>query len=196
MGFLSTILIKIIPITVFYLVILIFRINLTSSPMTCFIFYSHLVMNAIIIDRGHPVDQIVYQPNNFRTVLIAFYGMWNLDFFKYILPPFCLSSHLKQTHIALFGYILVVYPLCLIIITVVCIELHGRNFRPIVWLWRPLHKVFVQLRKEWNTKSDIIDVFATFLLLSCSKVMHQFVLLAWCPALLKANPKTGGVSFS
>ena len=35
------ILIEIIPITVFYLVILIFRINLTSSPMTCFIFYSH-----------------------------------------------------------------------------------------------------------------------------------------------------------
>ena len=38
-----------------------------------------------------------------------------LDNFKYILPPFCLSSHLKQTHIALFGYISVVYPLCLII---------------------------------------------------------------------------------
>ena len=67
---------------------------------------------------------------------------------------------------------------------------------PIVWLWRPLHKMFVKLRKEWNTKSDIIDVFATFLLLSCSKVMYQSVLLIHCPSVLKANRKTGSVSIS
>ena len=190
------VLIEVIPITVLYLIILIFRINLTSSPMTCFILYSHLVMNTIIINLSYPVDQIFYQPNHFRTVVIALYGMWNLDFFKYILPPFCLSSHLKQTHVALFGYISVVYPLCLMIITLVCIELHGHNFRPIVWLWRPLHKVFVKIQKEWNAKSDVIDVFATFLLLSCSKVIYQFVVLIRCPALLKANSNTGDVSLS
>ena len=39
------ILIEIIPLTVLYLIILIFRINLTSSPMTCFILYSHSIMN-------------------------------------------------------------------------------------------------------------------------------------------------------
>ena len=195
-GILLYVLIEIIPITVFYLIILIFRMNLTSSPMTCFILYSHLVMNAIIIDLDYPVDQIVYQPNYIRTVMIALYGMWNLDFFKYILPPFCLSSNLKQTHVALFGYISVVYPLCLIIVTLICVELHGRNFQPIVWLWRPLHKIFVKIRKEWNTKSDIIDVFATFLLLSCSKVMYQSVLLIQCLSVLKANPKTGDISIS
>ena len=181
------ILIEIIPITILYLIILIFRINLTSSPMTCFILYSHSIMNTIIIDLEHPIPEIVFQVKYFRIVVIASYGMWNLDFFKYILPPFCLSSHLKQTHIALFGYISVVYPLCLIIITLMCIELHGCNFLPIVWLWRPFHKYFVKLRKEWNTKSDIIDVFATFLLLSCSKMMYQSLLLTHCPSVLKTN---------
>ena len=187
------VLIEVIPITVLYLI---FRINLTSSPMTCFILYSHSVMNAIIIDLGHPVDQFVYQPNYFRTVVIALYGMWNLDFFKYILPPFYLSSHLKQVHVALFGYISVVYPLCLITITLVCVELHGRNFWPIMWLWRPLHKIFVKLRKEWDVKSDMIDVFATFFLLLCSKVMYQSVLLICCPSVQNASSKTGGVSIS
>jgi hypothetical protein len=128
--------------------------------------------------------------------MIALYGMWNLDFFKYILPPFCLNIHLKQTHIALFGYISVVYPLCLIIITSVCVELHGRNLALIVRLWRPFHKYFVKLRKEWDVRSDMIDVFATFLLLSCSKLMYQSVLLTYCWGVVKANSELGDVSIA
>ena len=195
-GILLYIFIEVIPITILYLIILIFRINLTSSPMTGFVLYSHLIMNAIIIDLRYPITEILYQTKYFRIFVIALYGMWNLDFFKFILPPFCLSSHLKQTHIALFGYISVIYPLCLIIITLICIELHGRNVLPIVWLWRPFHKYFVKLRKEWNTKSDIIDVFATFLLLSCSKLMYQSVLLIQCSAALRANSTSGDVSIT
>ena len=63
-------------------------------------------------------------------------------------------------------------------LTWVCIELHGRNFRPLVWLWRPFHRCFVRLRRGWDTKSDIIDVFATFFFLSYSKSLFQtFVFL-------------------
>ena len=49
------ILIEIIPITLLYLFILTFRVNLTSSPMTGFILYSHSIMNTIIIDLNYPV---------------------------------------------------------------------------------------------------------------------------------------------
>ena len=118
-----------------------------------------------------------------------------MDFFKYTLPPFCLSSHLQQTHVALLGYISVVYPLCLIIITLVCVELHGRNSVPIVRLWRPFHKYFVKLRKEWDVKSDMIDVFATFMLLSCSINVSICVThtLSGC---YKADSESGDVSIA
>ena len=47
-----------------------------------------------------------------------------------------------------------------------------------MWLWRPFHTgCFVHLRRHWNTKSDIIDVFITFFLLSYSKCMYQTLLL-------------------
>ena len=164
--------------------------------MSGFILYSHLIMNTIIINLNHPITEILFQTKYFRTILIALYGMWNLDFFKHILPPFCLSSHLSQTHVALFGYISVVYPLCLIIITSLCVELHGRNVAPIVKLWRPFHKYFVRLRKEWDVRSDIIDVFATFLLLLCSKLMYQSVLLMYYQAVMKANSESGDVSIA
>ena len=67
---------------------------------------------------------------------------------------------------------------------------------PIVKLWRPFHKYFVRLRKEWDVRSDIIDVFATFLLLSCSKLMYQSVLLINCRAVMKANSESGDISIS
>ena len=36
------------------------------------------------------------------SILISFYGIWNLDFFHFIIPPFCVSSAIKPIHITLF----------------------------------------------------------------------------------------------
>ena len=46
-----------------------------------------------------------------------------------------------------------------------------------MWLWRPFHRCFVRLRRGWDTKSDIIDVFTTFFLLSYGKIIYQTLLL-------------------
>ena len=43
-------------------------------------------------------------------------------------------------------------------------------------LWKPFHGCFVQLRRGWNTKSDLIDVFASFFLLFYSKILYQIML--------------------
>ena len=43
-------------------------------------------------------------------------------------------------------------------------------------LWRPFNGCFVRLRRGWNTKSDLIDVFASFFLLSYSKIVYQIML--------------------
>ena len=70
-------------------------------------------------------------------------------------------------------YISVLYPMLLIFLTWICVESHGRNYRPLVWLWMPLHSCFVWLRWGWNTKNDIIDVFTTCFYLFYSKLMFQ-----------------------
>ena len=59
--------------------------------------------------------------------------------------------------------------------TWVCIELHDHNFRPLVWLSRPFLRCFARLRRSWNPKSDIVNVFASFFLLSFSKVLFQLL---------------------
>ena len=172
------------PITIFYLILLIFQINITSAPMTSYIMYSQLIV--IVCDRLLSGDMpvltgILFSMNKHyqlvAKVIISIYDVWNLRLFHYLMPSFCISSTLNPIHIAFLGYISVFYPLCLIILTWTCVELHGHNFRPIIWLWKPFHGCLVHLRRGWNTKSDIIDVFASFFLLSFTKCLYQVLLL-------------------
>ena len=171
------------PVTILYLIILVFQISATSAPMQCFILYAQWVVAAFYLS--------VYDDNSLRhtiftergqlrldmLIMHVLYGVFNLDFFQFPKPSICINSQLKSIHVAFLGYISVLYPIVLILLTWVCVELHGRNYRPLVWLWRPFHRCFVQLRRSWDTKTDIIDVFATFFLLSYSKCAYQTTLL-------------------
>ena len=172
--------------TVFYFaVILVFQINITSAPMTCYIMYSQLIplwWNALD-GEDLTVNRQMFHLNHhsefFRKLILVIYDMWNLRFFhifRILVPPFCISSKLKPFHFALLGYISIFYPIILILFTWLLIELHDRNFKPPVWLWRSMPRCFVRLRRRWNKKSDIIDVFCTFFLLSFSKIMYQTLL--------------------
>ena len=172
-----------VPITVFYIICLAFQISVTSAPMPCFIMYAQIIVvtfdftatNTPVLDKIIPRDNLDHRLD--IKIILALYRVFNLDFGHYLLPPYCLSSKLKFIHEAYLGYISAFYPPLLILLTWICIELHGRNFRPLVWLWRPFHRCFVRLRRGWDTKSDIIDVFTTFLLLSCGKILYQTLLL-------------------
>ena len=163
---------KFVPVTLFYVFILTFQISITSPPMPCFImiaqFITHLgekyIKSLLYGDNGDPTLSFKF----IRT----FFGVFNLDFFLYLSPPFCLSTALKPLHIALFNYIIAFYPLFLIFLTWICVKLHDHNVRLIVCLWRPFHKCFVRLRKGWDSKSDLIDVFITFFILSYYKLLY------------------------
>ena len=99
--------------------------------------------------------------------------MWILELglFRHVIPPFCVDSRLNNLHALWLDFITAYYPLLLIFITYVAIELHARNFKPIVILWRPFHKCCVRIRRGLDLKSSIINAFGTFLVLSISKII-------------------------
>ena len=181
------------PITVFYIICLAFQISVTSAPMPCFIMYAQIIVvtfdfntiNTPLLYKIIPRDNLDHRLD--IKLALTLYRVFNLDFGHYLLPPYCLSSKIKFIHEAYLRYISAFYPPLLILLTWICIELHGRNFRPLVWLWRPFHRCFVRLRRGWDTKSDIIDVFTTFLLLSCGKILYQTLLLLNHDEILNIN---------
>ena len=78
------------PITVFYFLILAFI--LYSQLVTLFLQSFATFQESIEYEQG-VVMYILFQ------LVTVFYGVWNLDFVRYILPPFCISPHLKRLHI-------------------------------------------------------------------------------------------------
>lgn len=133
--------VELVPITIFYILILVFRINITSAPMTCYILISQLITTWWRFSfKGEDlhVNRRMFMLNGhldlFTKVMLSVYDMWNLHFFRSFVPPFCISSKIKPFHIGLLGYTSIFYPLCLIVLTWISIELHDSNFKPLVLL--------------------------------------------------------------
>ena len=162
-----------VPITIFYVIILIFRINVTSAPMVAFVYFSQVEVSNFVF-FGNQIFSKVSNARNFLLFLTTLYGFWNLDFLRYIFPPFCTSPKLKIIHISFLYYISAFYPLCLICITWICIKLYSYNFKPIVCIWEKLrccHK-FTTSRDYSNS---LINAFATLFLLSYAKVVFTTI---------------------
>ena len=176
---------ELLPITVLYLLVMVFHIRATCSALSALVFMSQVVVYTVRLHT--PLH--MYIENEVKgylytalQVLLALCGIWSLDFFRSVVPPFCVSSSLKNIHTLALEYLTAFYPICLIAITYTCIKLHNNNFRPMVWLWKPFHRHVVNIRRRcmWDSRASIINAFATFLLLSYSKILFvSFTLLYW-----------------
>ena len=68
----------------------------------------------------------------------------------------------------------------LILLTYFASKLHSRGFRIVIWAWKPFQLCLMKIRKKWDINTSMIDVFATFLLLSYHKLLSvNFDLLAF-----------------
>ena len=156
-----------VPLTAFYFVILLFKVNIASSHG--FVFFSQAVsmaaMSRILVLSHQSKPQNTYP----IQIVGSFYGIWNLDFFRMVNLGICLeTSSLFNLTLDL---VVAVYPLLLMIVTYLMIRLYDRNFRPLVMLWRPFRRIFSLFREKWDIRSSVIDSFATFFLLSNVKFL-------------------------
>ena len=170
--------VELFPITVMYFLVVIFHIRATSSPLSALVFMSQIFVYTARLN----VPLHMYAENEITgfayvalQLLLVLCGIWSLDFFRSVVPPFCVSSSIKTVHALALEYLVAFYPICLILITYICIKLHDNNFRPVVWLWKPFHRHFVHFRRRWDSKASIINAFTTFLLLSFSKILLVFI---------------------
>ena len=177
-NLLILILITCVPMTVFFVVVIVFHISITSGYANTYILYAQLVSLQI---------NVLYLQSDWESVgtnlsvvvrpLIAVYSMWNLDLTKGLLPSMCIGPNVNSMLAIMFQYFIAVYGLVLIITVYVLVELHARNVRLVVWLWCPFGVCFSCFRRQLNTKASLIDAFATFILLSYSKFTITSIML-------------------
>ncbi|XP_064396105.1 uncharacterized protein LOC135343083 [Halichondria panicea] len=156
------------PTTIFYFIILIGRIKANSLYLHGYIVFSQIITAPPF---AHALSQFLQFHQNLRVpwkTIEILYTMWNLDFFRGLYPDICLDVS-PLTVLAL-DYAVAIYPLLLTVISYILIELHARNFRLVVNLWRPFHYLFSRFRRSWESKTTVIDAFATFFQLSFFKL--------------------------
>ena len=160
------------PITVFYIFVIIFNIQATAPPFSAF----------VLMSQTFCMMELTYMPLEMKLgeykelsillqIVRVLCGFWNLDFFRYLVPPFCISSNLSTLQALNLEYIHVIYPLFLVFITFICIELHARNCKLLIVLWKPFHRCVVHLRRSLDPRASIVNAFSTFLLLNLSKLV-------------------------
>ena len=85
-----------IPITIFYFIVILFqnKCHFSTDGSLCILlscwsihFFSHEQIHV-----RYKLHIYIFK------ILITLYGIWNLDFFRYVMPPFCISPHIINTY--------------------------------------------------------------------------------------------------
>ena len=164
------------PLTVFYFVVLFFKMNTTTSHLFALVYYcQNLSLPVLAQSTLIAVDQI--GNGSYLTIVrlvFSLFGIWNLDFFRsFYNSDLCLGIGILPT-LAL-DYAIAVFPFFLMIITYLLITLYDRNYRVITLAWRPFRVLLSFFRRNWDIRTSVIDVFATFVLFSNIKFLSVSV---------------------
>ncbi len=160
-----------VPLTIFFFFVVISNFNGTSPLLKSYITISQGMFTPIAL---RAFLSVLTKKKDYVEVSVrvfgCFYGIWNLDYFRTVIPPICMTN---MTHLQVLAldYAIAFYPLVLIMISYILISLHGRDVGIVVWLWRPFHKLFSMFKQNWELEGSIVKAFATFFLLSYLKII-------------------------
>lgn len=108
-----------VPSTAFYVLVLFFKLNVASSHLHGFVFFSQIISTPIITRILVSSSQKYYLVKITSKVLGTFFGIWNLDFFRLVIPDVCLK--VSSFEILVLEYIAGIYPIALIILSYILV---------------------------------------------------------------------------
>ena len=158
-----------VPLTLFYVLVIVFRISATAPTLNGFVLVSQVVASPTMLRHLYFHNR---KPTSkyFIDAGISVYAIWNLDFFRSFYELICVHTRLSTFQVLALDYAVAVYPLLLILITFILVKLHD-NFS-LVCLWRPFHKCLFLFRRQFNIRSSLVNALATFIILSYIKILN------------------------
>ena len=169
------------PVTLFYVFVVLFKFNAMSPSVIAYIFVCQIISSPVFVSiltsllefsEKQPVTHI-----NVRLIgkfMYSLYGIWNLDFFRYVYKPFCLHPNMSTLQLISLDYAIAVYPLLLIFLTYALVTIHD-HFSVVQLLWKPITWIMIKINREFGVKRTLIKAFGSFILLSYVKVLNPSV---------------------
>ena len=167
---------EVIPTTVFFLIVVLFRLNITGGPMLGYVLFCQGFMIAIqyVTYTYESILSNISPP--FKVLLymsLALCDVWTLHFFRFLVHPFCISEKLTGIHVHMLSLLTPIYPVLLVIITCIIMELHARDCKLSLFVWKPFATCLTKLNITVTTGSPVIHTVATFILLSASTIIYN-----------------------
>ena len=107
----------------------------------------------------------------FLRAFLMFNSIWSFNPLYPVSPPLCLSPHIQDIDRPYIEMLATLYPFMLLVLAYMGIELHSRDVRLVVLLWRPLHKRLIRCRRSWNPNASLVKAFATVFYISYAKLI-------------------------
>ena len=115
-GIVLYILSEIVPVTILFLLVILFDIKLASGTLNAFIFYTQ-IFETLQINANNLID-FTREAGIFLEILNFITSFFNLKFFAHSELSFCLFKGATSLNIIAFNYVTVIYSLLLVLLTV------------------------------------------------------------------------------
>lgn len=159
-----------------YITVILLQFKGTSCPLNITITYSQLSVNILMISSRLQNKLVCRFGEKFAIFIFTVFGVFNLDFFRYVIPPLCVTTSASPVDVLLFDYVIAISPFVFTVLCYWCVLIHDKNCnnRLIAILSFPMKKCFKRYT-NWNPKETILNTFATFLLCGYTKLLFVSV---------------------
>ena len=161
-GVLLYILSEIIPVTLLFIIIILFNIHLTSGSLYSFMFYAQAV-DIVGVDAFGTVQHTGFKKAIFQFYKI-FYGFFNLDMMNNENLSFCLFKNMNILDIYLVQYFTIIYSLVLTFFTLAALRANSR-----IGCRRKLHK---RCCIKTNIQYSFINGLTAFVVMCYFRCIH------------------------
>lgn len=163
-----------VPLMLMLIIVIVFNISVTSGPANSFIFFAQIISTTFGIDANGIIDYQSVTPaaSAFKQIYSSIYGLWNLSFFTAVDLNgwlFCLGPKITSLHIMILKFASAFFPLLVIGPVVILLHFYHNNYKCVVCIVQPLHKLTARCFRWLNFQRSLMDAFATFIILSYVK---------------------------
>lgn len=156
------------PLAIFFSILILFDIRLTTGPANAFILYCQMVTGTFDLSEFGEV----LTENKGVYAYKFLYGIFNLNLFENFIPPICLSTNFNALTVLALDYVIASFPLLTIVVAIVCLKI-SENCCMYISTKHKRHLLCLRSALSGSRKKTIRDAllpsFASFLLLSYTK---------------------------
>ena len=157
------------PVAIFFGIVFLFSMSITFGPLNSYIFYAQIITTAMALDGNGEIFANDGKMKTIRNAYMTIYSVWNMDFFRTIIPSYCLHPHWNTLVISNLGYLQVLFPILLLILFVSIMSLYSKGVRFVVCLCRPLHHCLARFRQFTNMRQSLTGGMAVFVVIAYTK---------------------------